>query len=218
MLGLYSSQLRTHTSYHWLRWPDVLELTSHTACIKDSCSVSSSSVMSYVLVGSSRLWRRTLDTYQVFWMICCPRWQQWKVAVHIMHECIVRQLSCSSVSVLCHVMWRRSYLAVHSFGRRMLYPGTTALIQALMGQFCSLVTAAAAFCTYLEGRYHFHQNMYNGAFIYYFLSFSFGVAPWHTFLLHASAEAGLTGWPNAQPQEVTSVVLRDTIRLTWWCV
>ena len=29
-----------------------------------------------------------------------------------------------------------------------------------------------------------------------------------------------TGWPNAQcnPREGTSVVLRDTIRLTWWCV
>jgi len=32
------------------------------------------------------------------------------------------------------------------------------------------------------------------------------------------AEACLTGWPNAQPREETNVVLRDTIRLTWWCV
>jgi len=107
MLGLYSSQLRTHTSYHWLRWPDVLELTSHTACIKDSCSVSSSSVMSYVLVGSSRLWRRTLDTYQVFWMICCPRWQQWKVAVHAYYARVSSVLYVSWVVVasVCCVMW-----------------------------------------------------------------------------------------------------------------
>ena len=27
-----------------------------------------------------------------------------------------------------------SYIAVHSFGRRMLYPGSTSLVQALIGQ------------------------------------------------------------------------------------
>ena len=37
---------------------------------------------------------------------------------------------------------------------------------------------------------------------------------WHTLPSHASAEGCLTGWPNAQPQEGTTVVLRDIIRLT----
>jgi len=39
---------------------------------------------------------------------------------------------------------------------------------------------------------------------------------WHKLPLHARAEACFTGWPN--PRKGTSVVLRDTIRLTWWCV
>ena len=45
-------------------------------------------------------------------------------------------------------------------------------------------------------------------------SFFLSYLGWHTLPSHASAEACLTGWPNAQPQEGTSVVLRDTIRLT----
>jgi len=36
--------------------------------------------------------------------------------------------------------------------------------------------------------------------LYFFLSLSVVFLGWHTFPLHASAEACLTGWPNAQPQ------------------
>jgi len=35
---------------------------------------------------------------------------------------------------------------------------------------------------------------------------------------HASAESCLTRCPMRNPREGTIVVLRDTIRLTWWCV
>jgi len=34
----------------------------------------------------------------------------------------------------------------------------------------------------------------------FFLSFFFSYSGWHTLPSHASAEACLTGWPNAQPQ------------------
>jgi len=42
-----------------------------------------------------------------------------------------------------------SYVAVHSFGRRMLYPGSTSLIQALMGlSVClSVCLKASAHCS-----------------------------------------------------------------------
>ena len=50
------------------------------------------------------------------------------------------------------------------------------------------------------------------------LSFFLSYLGWHMLPSHASAESCLTGWPNAQPQEGTIVVLRDTIRLTWWYV
>ena len=49
-----------------------------------------------------------------------------------------------------------SYLAVHTFGRRMLYPGATALIQALIGKlwccnYCMLLVFVthdyACFCS-----------------------------------------------------------------------
>jgi len=35
---------------------------------------------------------------------------------------------------------------------------------------------------------------------YHYLSFFLSLSGWHTLPLHASAEAGLTSWPNAQPQ------------------
>jgi len=46
---------------------------------------------------------------------------------------------------------------------------------------------------------------------------SFFLSPlgWHTLPSHASAEACLTGWPVCNPMEGTSVVLRDTIKLTY---
>jgi len=46
------------------------------------------------------------------------------------------------------------------------------------------------------------------------VSFFFGVV----LSSHASAEACLKAWPMHNPREGTSVVLCDTIRLTWWCV
>ena len=65
-----------------------------------------------------------------------------------------RWSSCSCESVVgCNVttMWVcyvYRYLAVHSFGRRMLYPGSTSLVQALMGQFhyCDWYTSAGSLC------------------------------------------------------------------------
>ena len=55
-------------------------------------------------------------------------------------------------------------------------------------------------------------------FLSFFLSFFLSLFAWHTLLSHARAEAALTGWPKSRPmrnpREGTSVVLRDTIRLT----
>jgi len=50
----------------------------------------------------------------------------------------------------------------------------------------------------------------SGRLIRYFFLSSMG---WHTLPSHASAEACLSGWPNAQHQDGTCVVLRDNIRL-----